>query len=121
MKYIVFIILFFYLISSNAQDQKAYLSLSPQFSHYIPVENNNYSQNEDVTYNISPGIELLYNYPLGQNSKLATGLSYTYASLISNANGADKFIFGEISLPFIFTLTEKNNRLSVETGIYAGK
>lgn len=74
MKYIVFVILFFYLISSNAQDRKAYLSLCPQFSHYIPAENSDFSQNEDVIYNISPGIELLYNYPLGSNSKVATGL-----------------------------------------------
>lgn len=41
--------------------------------------------------------------------------------MISNADGADKFVFGEISLPVLITLKEKSNRLSVETGFYAGK
>ena len=120
MKYVLIIILLFNTFYINAQDSKSYLSVSPTFSHYIPVKATE-SQNGNAPYNVCPGIELLYNYKFGPSCKLGTGLSYQYANMISNANGSDKFIFGELSLPVLFTLSGKNNRISVETGIYAGK
>jgi len=119
MNHFVLIVLFFYCFSAFAQDQKGYVSFSPYFSHYIPKTSE--LQLGDVPYNVCPGIELLYNYQLSTSGKLATGLSYQYASIISHANSSDKFVFGELSLPVLLTFTEKNNRLSLVTGIYAGK
>lgn len=120
MKYILIISLLFDFFSLNAQDSNSYLTISPRFSHFVPIKATE-SQNGDAPYNVSPGIEFLYNYKLGSSFKLGAGLMYQYANMISYANGSDKFIFGELSLPVLFTLTEKNNRFSIETGIYAGK
>jgi hypothetical protein len=50
----------FGIFNSNAQEMKSYLSICPVFSHYIPVKPNE-SQNGDAPYNVSPGIEFLYN------------------------------------------------------------
>jgi hypothetical protein len=120
MKSILAIILLFYIFNLSAQDKKSYLSISPTFSHFIP-ENDTESRIEAAPYNVCPGIEFLYHYKLGPSLKLGTGLSYQFANIISYASGSDKFIFGELSLPVLFTLSGKNNRFSVETGIYAGK
>lgn len=120
MKYVFVVMLLFCFFCVNAQDRKTYLSVSPTFSHFIPIKAAG-SQMENAPYNVSPGIEILYNYKLGSSFKLGTGLSYQYVNMISYANGSDKFIVGEISLPVLFTLTGENNRLSVETGVYAGK
>lgn len=120
MKYVFVVMLLFCFFCVNAQYRKTYLGFSPTFSHFIPIKATD-SQMEDAPYNISPGIEILYNYKLGSSFKLGTGLSYQYVNMISYANGSDKFIVGEISLPVLFTLTGENNRLSVETGVYAGK
>lgn len=120
MKYILVIILLLDNFYLNSQDRSSYISISPMFSHFIPAKVDG-SHNGDAPYNVCPGIEFLYNYKFGTSFRLGTGLSYQYASIVSYANGSDKFIFGELSLPVLFTLTEKNNRFSVETGIYAGK
>lgn len=120
MKYILVIILLFDILYLNAQDRSLYLSISPMFSHFVPIKVTR-SHNGDSPYNVCPGVEFLYNYKLGTSFRLGTGLSYQYANLISYINGSNKFIFGELSLPVLFTLTEKNNRFSIEIGIYAGK
>lgn len=120
MRYVLLLILLFDTFILNAQNRKSYLSVSPAFSHYIPVKSAE-SQNRDTPYNVCPGIEFLYHYQLVPSFSLRTGLSYQYANMISNANGADKFIFGEMSLPVLFTLSGKNNRFSMETGVYTGK
>lgn len=120
MKYILLILLLFGVFHMNAQDRKTYLSVSPTFSHFIPIKPTAL-QSGDAQYNVCPGIEFLYHYQFAPSFKLGTGLSYQYANLISYANGADKFIFGEMSLPVLLTFSGNNNRLSVETGIYAGK
>lgn len=120
MKHVLVVILLFEVFCLNAQDRRSFPSISPTFSHFIPIKANDF-QSEDATYDICPGIEILYNYKLGTSFKLGSGLSYQYVNMISYASGSNKFIVGEISLPVLFTFTEKKNRLSVETGVYAGK
>lgn len=121
MKYILLVvILLFGVFNLNAQNNKSSLNISLILSHYIPIKSNE-SQNGDAPYNVCPGIEFLYYYKLGPSCKLGTGFAYQYANMISNAKASDKFTFGELSLPVLFTVMEKKNRLSVETGIYAGK
>ena len=120
MKYILVIILVFDVLCLRAQDEKSYMSISPILSHYDRVKSNELYLG-DVPYNVCPGIEFLYNYKIGSFCKMGTGLSYQYASVVSHVETSDKFNFGELSIPVLFTLTEKKNRFSVETGIYAGK
>jgi len=120
MRNILVILLLFDVFFLNAQDKKSYLSIGTILSHYNRVKSEELNLGT-IPFNICPGIELLYNYKLEPSFKFETGLSYQYVSLFSHVETSDKFNFGELSLPILFTFTERKNRFSVETGIYAGK
>ncbi len=113
------------LISTVAfpQAKKGDLIVNIAIAHY-PEQNENELDLGGVPYNINPGLGLLYHYPLTEKLFLETGIHYQYIDMQCHIYTADRFLFGEISLPFQVQynfLNTNKDHLILLSGIYFGK
>lgn len=112
------------LISTVAFSQKkGDLIVNIVIAHYQEQKENELDLG-GVPYNINPGVGLLYHYPLTEKLFLEAGINYQYVDMQCHIYTADRFLFGEISLPFQvqynFLNTSKNDFILL-SGIYFGK
>lgn len=103
-----------------AQEQRSAWSISTLLSHYNREKENELNLG-NVGYNINPGLEVLYGYPLKNSFFLSTGISYQYVDLVSHIETSDRFRFGELSIPVLLTINDKSGCFSFTTGVYSGR
>ena len=118
----LFILAIICCVQLHAQEQKmrGAWSINAIMSHYEPQKaNDSYSQK--IGYNVNPGIEVLYGFPMDSFIFLSTGISCQYLSIESHREGADKFVLGELSIPLLFTAIERSGHFSFTTGFYSGQ
>lgn len=108
------------IVQLHAQEKRSIWSVNALMSHYEPQKDNN-SYSEKTGYNVNPGIEVLYGYPIDSFTFLSTGISYQYVSIESHREGADKFVLGELSIPLLLTAIERSGHFSFSTGFYTGQ
>lgn len=85
----------------SAQQGKSDLVVSGTLAHFI--RSGEMSRMKDFyKYPVDPGVEVLYQYRLGNNSFLSSGLTYQRGRIANYKQTEDRFRFGEISIPVLF-------------------
>jgi|GEM_PF-2074353 hypothetical protein len=120
LKLVIPLLIFFLDTKAQVQDSLgAKWSVNLQLAHYDREKDNELSLG-DIGYNVNPGLEIIYQYPLNNSCYLNTGVSYQYLKLISHIETADRFKVGELSIPLLFSLRNKIG-FSITSGVYAGQ
>ena len=107
-------------LHAQEQQKRSTWSVNALLSHYDRQKENELNLGK-IGYNVNPGLEILYGFPLDNSSFLSTGISYQYVYLQSYSESSDKFVVGELSIPVLFTAYEKSGFFSFSTGIYTGQ
>ncbi|HET6559147.1 MAG TPA: hypothetical protein VFG54_17630 [Prolixibacteraceae bacterium] len=119
------LLIFFVFISvyCTSQESKSDLVISGTVAHY--QRSGQYSGVPGTfKYPVDPGLEVLYQYRVGNSFFLMSGLSYQYGRISSWKEADNRFRFGEISLPFYLKqILIKSDKLSLYTsfGLSYGK
>ena len=107
-----------YAQEESGKESKGNFSINFTLSHYHRITENELNLG-DASFNLTPGIELLYNYPLRRNTVISSGIMYQYADLESHVETTDRFKTGELNIPLLFTF-RNNSKLSFQVGTYFG-
>ena len=110
----------FVQLHAQEQQKRSAWSINALLSHYDRQKENELNLG-NIGYNVNPGLEVLYGFPLDNSSFLNTGISYQYVDIESHRETSDKFVVGELSIPVLFTAYEKSGYFSFSTGIYTGQ
>lgn len=99
----IFISCFMILIFNTvlAQQSKSNLVISGTLAHYLRSGGTSHIKGF-YKYPVDPGLELLYQYRLGNGSFLSSGLTYQRGRIANYKETEDRFRFGEISIPILF-------------------
>ena len=110
------------LMAQNSDDvEKKNKSFSANLvlTHYHRITKNELFF-DYTPFNVTPGIELLYNLDLKHNMFISSGLLYQYSDFQSHVETTDRFISGELNIPLILTIGNPS-KFSFQVGSYFGK
>ena len=115
------LLLFSFQLSAQAQhsEKKSGWVTNFTLSHFHRVTKNELHLGS-AGFNISPGLELLYNYQVLNNFSLSSGIFYQYVDFMSHIETTDRFKIGEFNVPFIISVNN-NSPFSFQMGTYFGK
>ena len=99
-----------------AQDTIKSITINLQLTHFIAK--NQKSSRSFIP--INPGIEMLYNYPLGSKTSVSTGVNYSFSKWRKSAGTSQRIRYAhEVTIPLLFE-RYLGHKIYITVGSYAG-